>query len=204
MFDDIIHFVDVRVGPGIVSSHFVLRKFVFFLEIQSHFLKCRNIWRFCRILQPLLVPSGFSSWLRMNMSWRWMWCVWDRWKVLWKWDISLMLGGEWDMDRMNNCGCQCLLSCWMWRYIIYIHLYSILYISVRMFASVDMNKNYLYIYIHECFVSKGQCTHPYPFGTVPQWEYSNTFQLYIGLYSGTMGQYPKKTSKNNTLPRVQL
>ena len=81
---------------------------------------------FSLILQQLLVPSGFSSWLRMNMSWRWMWCVWDRWKVLWKSDISLMLGDEWDVDRMNNCGCQCLLSCWMWRFI---YLYSILYIS---------------------------------------------------------------------------
>ena len=43
VFDDIIHFVDVRVG--ILSSHFVLRKFVFFLEIPSHCLKCRNIWK---------------------------------------------------------------------------------------------------------------------------------------------------------------
>lgn len=113
MFDDIMHFVDVRVG--IVSSHFVLRKFVLFLK-SSHIAWNAEIFgKLSRILQPLLVSSGFSSWLRMNMSWRWMWCVWDRWKVLWKWDISLMLGGKWDVDRMNNCGCQCLLSCWMWR-----------------------------------------------------------------------------------------
>lgn len=128
VFDDIIHFVDVRVG--IVSSHFVLRKFVFssrnpvtLLEMQEY------LEDFVGFSQPLLVSSGFSSWLRMNMSWRWMWCVWDRWKVLWKWDISLMLGGEWDVARMNSCGCQCLVSCWMWRYIfVYIVYYICLYV----------------------------------------------------------------------------